>query len=127
MRYHYLNFVVLVSRATVELQLGVREITRVFLANPGDEGEVLHVLKAERPREHEVDEAVVLEGEAEVVEVAIDKRVSLDGGGFDDVVENDQVAGILQDAGGDQLGAVMAAVSFTNLEGKRPEKTRKDF
>ena len=117
--HHYLSFVKPVVSATVELQLGVGVIGRVVLAHPGDEGEVLVVLHAECPREQEVDKLAVFEGEAEVVEVPQDERVGLNGRGLDDVVEDDPIAVILEDAGGDQLGAVMAAVTFTNLKRKR--------
>ncbi len=78
MYYHYLSFVVLVGSATVELQLGVGVVTLIVLAHPGDEGEVLGVLNPQRPREQEVHEAVVFEGEAEVVEVPQDEGVGLD-------------------------------------------------
>lgn len=119
MRYRYLSFVVLVCSTTVELQLGVGVIALVVLAHPGDEGEVLGVLHAERPREQEVDEAAVFEGKAEVVEVSQDERVGLHSRGLDDAVENHPITVILEDAGGDQLGAVVAAVPFTNLKPKR--------
>lgn len=49
MHYHYLSFIVLVGSTTVELQLGVRVVTMIVLAHPGDEGEVLGVLHAECP------------------------------------------------------------------------------
>lgn len=88
----------------------------VVFAHPGDECEVLGVLHAERPREQEVDEAVVLEGEAEVVQVSQDERVGLHGRGLDDAVENDPVIVVVEDAGGDELGAVVAAVAFTDLQ-----------
>lgn len=127
MYYHYLSFVVLVCGATVELQLGVRVVTLVVLAHPGDEGEVLVVLNPERPREQEVHEAAVLEGEAEVVEVAQHEGVGLDRRGFDDAVEHHPVAVVLEDAGGDQLGAVVAAVAFTDLRQKRRRKFKSLF
>lgn len=127
MYYHYLSFVVLVCGATVELQLGVRVVTLVVLAHPGDEGEVLVVLNPERPREQEVHEAAVLKGEAEVVEVAQHEGVGLDCRGFDDAVEHHPVAVVLEDAGGDQLGAVVAAVAFTDLRQKRRRKFKSLF
>ena len=49
------------------------------------------------------------------MEVAEDKGVGLDGRSLDDVVENHPVAVVLEDAGGDQLGAVVAAVAFSDL------------
>lgn len=119
MYYSYLSFVVLVGGATVELQLGVGVITLIVLAHPGDEGEVLGVLNPQRPREQEVHEATVFEGEAEVVEVPQDEGVGLDRRGLDDAVENHPITVVLEDAGGDQLGAVMAAVPLTNLRRKR--------
>lgn len=127
MCYHHLSFVVLVCGATVELQLGVRVVTLVVLAHPGDEGEVLVVLNPERPREQEVHEAAVLEGEAEVVEVAQHEGVGLDRRGFDDAVEHHPVAVVLEDAGGDQLGAVVAAVALTDLRQKRRRKFKSLF
>lgn len=77
MHYHYLSFVVLVSSAAVELQLSVGVITLIVLTHPGDEGEVLCVLNAKRPREQEIHKAAIFKGEAKVVEVAQDKRVGL--------------------------------------------------
>lgn len=74
---HYLNFVVLVGQAAVELQLGVRVVTLVILTHPRDEGVVLGVLNPQCPREQEVHITAVFEGEAEVVEVPEDKRVGL--------------------------------------------------
>lgn len=77
--YHYLSFVVLVSSTAVELQLSVGVITLIVLTHPGDEGEVLRVLNAKRPREQEVHKAAIFEGKAKVVEVAQDEGVGLDG------------------------------------------------
>lgn len=118
MHHHHLSLVVLVCSAAVELQLRVRVITLIVLAHPGDEGEVLGVLNSQRPREQEVHEAAIFEGEAEVVKVPQDERVGLDRRGLDDAVENHPITVVLEDAGGDQLGAVMAAVSLTNLRRK---------
>lgn len=89
----------------------------VVLTHRGDEGEVLVVVLADRPGEQEVDVAVVFEGEAEVVVVALDEGVGLDRRGLDDAVEHHPLLlrDRLQDAGGDKLGAVMAAVPFSNL------------
>lgn len=115
----HLSLVVLVGAAAVELQLGVGVITLVVLAHPGDEGVVLGVLDPQRPREKEVHEAAVLEGEAEVVEVAQQKGVGLDRRGLDDAVEHDPVAVVLQDPGGDELGAVVVAVALTDLRRTR--------
>lgn len=114
--HHYLSFVVLVGGATVELQLRVGVITLIVLAHPGDEGEVLGVLHAERAREQEVHKVAVLEGEAKVVEVAQDEGVRLDRRGLDDAVEKIPFAVALEDASGDKLGAVMAAVTLANLK-----------
>lgn len=87
----------------------------IVLAHPGDEGEVLGVLHAERTREQEVHKAAVLEGEAEVVEVQQHEGVRLHRRGLDDAVENHPIAIVLEDSRGNQLGAVMATVPFTNL------------
>lgn len=119
--HRYLNLVVLVGIAAVELQLSVGVVTLIVLTHPGDEGEVLSVLNAERPREQEVHEAAIFEGEAEVVEVAQDERVGLDGRGLNDAVKIHPIAIVLKDARGDELGAVMAAVALPNLRHKRSE------
>lgn len=115
----YLNFVVLVHIATVKLQLRVRVVTLVILTHPGDEGEVLRVLNPQSAREQEVHVAAVFEGEAEVVQVAQDEGVGLDRRCLDDAVENDPVSVVLKDAGGDELGAIVAAVTLANLQWKR--------
>lgn len=119
MFHPHLSFVELVCGATVELQLGVRVINMIVFAHPGDESEVLGVLNSQRPRKQEVHEAAVLEGEAEVVEVPQDEGVGLNRRGLDDAVENHPIAVILEDAGGDELGAVVAAVPLSNLRQKR--------
>lgn len=113
---HYLSFVVLICGATVELQFGVGIVTLIILAHPGDEGEVLCVLQPQCPWEQEVDKFVVFEGKAEVVEVPQHEGIGLDGGGLNDAVENHPVTIVLEDAGGDQLGAVVAAISLANLQ-----------
>lgn len=115
-----LNFVVLPGGATVELQLCVRVIALIFFTHPGDKGEVLVVLHPERPGEQEVDKPAVFEGEAEVVAVAQPEGVGLDRGGFDDAVEVHPFTLVfLEDPGGDQLGAVLAAKPFSNLRQKK--------
>lgn len=119
MQRRYLGFVVLVGSAAVELQLSVGVIILVVLTQPGDKGEVLGVLNAERPREQEVNKATIFEGEAKVVQVAQDEGIGLNGRGLNDAVKNHPVAVVLEDAGGDQLGAVVAAVAFTNLRHRR--------
>ncbi len=119
MYHHYLSFVVFVCGATVQLQFSVRVITLVVLAHPRDEGEVLGVLDPECPREQEVHEPAVFEGEAEVMEVPQDEGVGLNRRGLDDAVKNHPITVVLEDAGGDQLGAVMAAVALTDLRRKR--------
>lgn len=124
---HYLSFVVLVGGAAVELQLGVGVITLIVLAHPGDEGEVLGVLNPERPREQEVHEAAIFEGEAEVVEVPQDEGVGLDRRGLDDAVKHHPVAVVLEDAGGDELGAVVAAVALTDLRRKTQHDGKQDL
>lgn len=111
-----LDFVELVVAAAVELQLCVGVVAVVVLAHPRDKGEVLVVLRAQRPREEEVDEAAVLEGEAEVVEVAQHEGVGLHRRGLDDAVEHHPLAKVLQDPGGDQLGAVVGPVAFPHLQ-----------
>lgn len=117
---HYLNFVVFVGSATVELQLGIRVITLIVFTHPGNKGEVFVVLHPECPREQEVHKATVFEGETEVVQVSKDKGVRLNRWGLNDAVENHPLSIVLEDAGGYQLGAVMAAVPFTNLRQNRP-------
>lgn len=121
----YLNLVVLVAGATVELQLRVRVITLVVLTHPGNKGEVLVVRQPERAREQEVDKVVVFEGEAEVVTVAQDEGVCLDRRGLDDAVEiHPLFVVLLEDPGGDQLGAVVAAVAFSNLKQTETEENK---
>lgn len=117
--YHYLSFVVLVGSAAVELQFGVGVITLIVLAHPGDEGEVLGVLNPQRPWEQEVHKAAVFESKAEVVEVPQDEGVGLDRWGLYDAVKNHPITIVLEDAGGDQLGAVVAAVPLSNLRQKK--------
>lgn len=88
----------------------------VVFAHPGNDSEDLHVLHAQSPGEQEVHKVVVRKGKAEVVQVAHDKGVGLDGRSLDDAVKDPPVLVVLQDSRGNQLGAVVAAVAFTDLE-----------
>lgn len=114
--FGHLSFVVLVGGAAVQLQLSVGIIAVVVLAHPGDDGEDPHVLRAQSPGEQEVHKLVVREGKAEVVQVGPDEGGRLHRRGLDDAVKDHPLVVVLQDPRGDQLGAVVAAEAFPDLE-----------
>jgi len=103
----------------------------VDLAHARHEREVAVLLHAERAREQEVDVAAVLEDEAEVVQVAQHEGAGLHRRRLDDAVEHHPVAVALQDARGDELGAVVAAVALAHLSigrgrGRRTEGRKRE-
>ncbi len=119
-RYNRLDLVVCVLLfsvdGAVELELGVRIIMMVILAQACYKCDLPAVAGAWSAWEQEVDVTVVFERMAKVVEVTLDKRTSLHSGGFNHVLEDIHFSMLLQQSGADEFWTVRATIALPHYK-----------
>lgn len=86
----------------------------VVLAETRDESKVFIIRTIECPRKEEINEPIVLEGVAEVVQVSGNKRHGLHCGWLDDALKHNPFPVVLQDSCADEFCAVQAPVALSD-------------